>query len=51
MKFAVKIANLEILATQDALTGCLNRRSFFEAFESLWIGITGVRNKTVLCHD
>ncbi|TWU59914.1 putative diguanylate cyclase YdaM [Rubripirellula tenax] len=27
---------LEILATQDSLTGCLNRRAFFEKFESFW---------------
>lgn len=27
---------LEILATQDSLTGCLNRRAFFERFESIW---------------
>lgn len=27
---------LEILATQDSLTGCFNRRAFFEKFESLW---------------
>ncbi|MFO0976677.1 MAG: diguanylate cyclase [Planctomycetaceae bacterium] len=27
---------LEWLATRDALTGCVNRRSFFKVFESLW---------------
>jgi diguanylate cyclase (GGDEF)-like protein/PAS domain S-box-containing protein/putative nucleotidyltransferase with HDIG domain len=27
---------LQVLATQDPLTGCLNRRSFFEKFDSLW---------------
>ncbi len=31
-----KNGELEILATQDALTGCLNRRAFFEKFERLW---------------
>ncbi len=31
-----KNGELEILATQDALTGCLNRRAFFESFDSLW---------------
>ncbi|WP_231615521.1 diguanylate cyclase [Novipirellula artificiosorum] len=31
-----KNGELEILATQDALTGCLNRRAFFERFEKLW---------------
>ncbi len=32
-----KNMELEILATQDALTGCLNRRAFFEVFENIWI--------------
>lgn len=27
---------LEILATRDALTGCLNRRSFFTLFDDAW---------------
>ena len=27
---------LERLATEDPLTGCLNRRSFFESFETSW---------------
>lgn len=27
---------LEWLATRDALTGCVNRRSFFKDFESIW---------------
>ncbi|NND95850.1 MAG: diguanylate cyclase [Pirellulaceae bacterium] len=31
-----KNAELEVLATQDALTGCLNRRAFFDRFETLW---------------
>ena len=31
-----KNGELEILATQDALTGCLNRRAFFERFDRLW---------------
>ncbi|MCG8652051.1 MAG: diguanylate cyclase, partial [Pirellulales bacterium] len=31
-----KNAELEILATQDALTGCLNRRAFFERFDRRW---------------
>jgi diguanylate cyclase (GGDEF)-like protein/PAS domain S-box-containing protein/putative nucleotidyltransferase with HDIG domain len=29
---------LQILATRDPLTGCLNRRSFFERFEREWQG-------------
>ena len=31
-----KNAELEVLATQDALTGCLNRRAFFDQFDSFW---------------
>ncbi len=31
-----KNSELEILATQDALTGCLNRRAFFERFDAHW---------------
>ncbi|MDA8745798.1 diguanylate cyclase [Rubripirellula amarantea] len=27
---------LNILATQDSLTGCLNRRAFFEIFDGMW---------------
>jgi diguanylate cyclase (GGDEF)-like protein/putative nucleotidyltransferase with HDIG domain/PAS domain S-box-containing protein len=27
---------LQILATQDPLTGCLNRRSFFAQFDAIW---------------
>jgi diguanylate cyclase (GGDEF)-like protein len=29
-------SELERLALEDPLTGCLNRRSFFESFETLW---------------
>ncbi|MFN9717647.1 MAG: diguanylate cyclase [Planctomycetota bacterium] len=31
---------LEWLATRDALTGCVNRRSFFKDFESIWADAT-----------
>ena len=31
-----KNKELEILATRDSLTGCLNRRAFFELFDRLW---------------
>ena len=32
---------LQILATQDAMTGCLNRRAFFEQLEVLWDDVSG----------
>ena len=32
----LKNRELQILATQDAMTGCLNRRAFFEQLEGLW---------------
>lgn len=31
-----KNRRLEILATRDSLTGCLNRRAFFEKFDLIW---------------
>lgn len=31
-----KNQRLEILATRDSLTGCLNRRAFFEKFDAIW---------------
>jgi diguanylate cyclase (GGDEF)-like protein/PAS domain S-box-containing protein/putative nucleotidyltransferase with HDIG domain len=31
-----KNEELQILATRDSLTGCLNRRAFFEEFEMIW---------------
>ena len=31
-----KNEELQILATRDSLTGCLNRRAFFEQFDELW---------------
>ena len=35
-EISTKNRELEILATQDALTGCLNRRALFEGLETLW---------------
>lgn len=31
-----KNSELEILAKQDSLTGCMNRRAFFSEFDALW---------------
>ncbi|WP_442508928.1 diguanylate cyclase [Novipirellula sp. SH528] len=31
-----KNRELQVLATQDALTGCVNRRALFERFDSIW---------------
>lgn len=30
--------HLKYLATRDSLTGCLNRRTFFEEFDAIWSG-------------
>lgn len=38
---------LEWLATRDALTGCMNRRSFFRLFEQEWAAVLSER--TPLC--
>ncbi len=38
---------LEILATRDPLTACMNRRSLFEQFETLWK--TATRHNHPLC--
>lgn len=35
-----KNRELEVLATQDSLTGCLNRRAFFEQFDGEWRSCT-----------
>ncbi len=43
-----KNRELEILATQDALTGCLNRRAFFERFEKHW-NLAKSRNTPLSC--
>jgi diguanylate cyclase (GGDEF)-like protein/PAS domain S-box-containing protein len=39
---------LKYLATRDPMTGCLNRRSFFEQFEALW-EMQGERNQDLGC--
>ena len=43
-----KNRELQILATQDALTGCLNRRAFFERFERAWAAAKEA-NKPLAC--
>ncbi|QDS96632.1 Cyclic di-GMP phosphodiesterase response regulator RpfG [Roseimaritima multifibrata] len=35
-EIGLKNKELEVLATQDPLTGCLNRRAFFEGLSRLW---------------
>jgi diguanylate cyclase (GGDEF)-like protein len=40
---------LQVLATTDPLTGCLNRRSFLEHFESHWRARAGRRGEVLAC--
>ncbi|MEM6688321.1 MAG: sensor domain-containing diguanylate cyclase [Planctomycetota bacterium] len=44
-----KNKELEILATQDALTGCLNRRAFFEIFDEHWKDVISDPNSDLSC--
>ena len=37
-----KNEELQVLATQDALTGCFNRREFFNQFDQLWAEATAM---------
>lgn len=39
---------LTVLATRDSMTGCLNRRSFFEQFDSLFVK-AGEQNQSIAC--
>lgn len=41
-------AELRLLATRDPLTGCMNRRSFFEAIEKVW-ACPGATSDKVAC--
>ncbi|WP_160149754.1 diguanylate cyclase [Roseiconus lacunae] len=43
-----KNRELEILATQDALTGCMNRRAFFQRFNKLW-SAAAIQEKPLSC--
>ncbi|MCC9603139.1 diguanylate cyclase [Stieleria sp. JC731] len=43
-----KNRELEILATQDALTGCMNRRAFFQRFGKLWTA-AAIQEKPLSC--
>ena len=41
----LKNRELQILATQDAMTGCMNRRAFFEKIEVLWRDISASKGE------
>jgi diguanylate cyclase (GGDEF)-like protein/PAS domain S-box-containing protein/putative nucleotidyltransferase with HDIG domain len=43
-KIRLQNDELAYLATRDPLTGCLNRRSFFEQFEKLWRAAQATRS-------
>jgi diguanylate cyclase (GGDEF)-like protein/PAS domain S-box-containing protein/putative nucleotidyltransferase with HDIG domain len=40
---------LVYLATRDSLTGCLNRRAFFEQFERIWHQGNGIEVSCIMC--
>jgi diguanylate cyclase (GGDEF)-like protein/PAS domain S-box-containing protein/putative nucleotidyltransferase with HDIG domain len=42
-------SELVYLATRDSLTGCLNRRAFFEQFERIWRQGNGVEVSCIMC--
>jgi diguanylate cyclase (GGDEF)-like protein len=52
MQVQQKAQELELLASRDPLTGCLNRRAFFEAFDRIrQVAISEKQNLTIIMCD